>query len=185
MHRLFLALEMPKIKSKEGLVFEATSDKPTVSIDFRRLKAPTDVQGTKLPYLDQIMRKTDDVNSEKPLQERILKLREKLLTDPERPKTQNIAKSFNYLTELVKVMGCNRSQTGFRTQQDQPSFDIGSVGPTELSRITIGKVQATNIPDRIFINVGAAGDLNGSLGVVNIKCELDPVLIGCLNTRLS
>lgn len=182
MHRLFLSLEMPRIKSKEGLVFEATSDKPTVSFDFRRLKASTDVQGTKL---DQIMRKNDDLNSEKPLQERILKLREKLLTDPERPKTQNIAKSFNYLTELVKVMGCNRSQTGVRTQQDQPSFDMGSVGPTELSRITIGKVQTTNIPDRIFINVGAAGDLNESPGVVNIKCELNPVLIGCLNTRLS
>jgi hypothetical protein len=43
MHRLFLALEMPRIKSKEGLVFEATLDKPTVSFDFRRLNAPTDL----------------------------------------------------------------------------------------------------------------------------------------------
>lgn len=82
-------------------------------------------------------------------------------------------------------MGCNRSQTGVRTQQDQPSFDMGSVGPTELSRKTICKVQATNIPDRIFINVCAAVDLNESLDVVNIKCELDPVSIGSSNTRLS
>lgn len=82
-------------------------------------------------------------------------------------------------------MGCNRSQTGVRTQQDQPSFYMGSVGSTELSRITIGKVQATNIPDRIFINVGTAGDLNGSLGVVNIKCELNPRLIVSLHPRLS
>jgi hypothetical protein len=128
------------------------------------------------------MRKNDDVNGEKPLKERIIKLREKLLTEPECPKAQNIAKSFNYLTELVKVMGCNRSQTGLWTQKDQPSFDMGSVGPTELSKMTIGKVRTTNVPDPIFINVGAAGNLNGSLCAMNIKCELDPLLIGYLNT---
>jgi len=94
-------------------------------------------------------------------------LKEKLLTNPERPKTQNIAKSYNYLMELVKVMGCNRSQTGVRTQQDQSSFDMGRVGPTELSRKKIGKVQATNIPNRIFINFCAAVDLNESPDVVN------------------
>jgi|LauGreDrversion4_2_1035121.scaffolds.fasta_scaffold1246203_1 hypothetical protein len=82
-------------------------------------------------------------------------------------------------------MGCDRSKTSVRTEQEQPSFDLGSVGPTQMSTVTTGGENANkNVPNPMFINVDPGSDLE-SLGVVNIKCELDPLLVHNLTNPFS
>lgn len=61
---------------------------------------------------------------------------------------------------------------------------MGSVGPTQMSIVTTGG-ENENVPNPMFINVDLGSDINASLGVVNIKCELDPLLIHDLANPFS
>ena len=125
--------------------------------------------------MDRAFSENDDENSEKPLEKHKLRLRQKLLTDPEPSKIQDIAKSFNYLKELVKIMGCDRHKASDETDHIQRSFDNGNEGPTQLRKITIGEKFATTVHIQRFINVDLVSDLNESLGSKNTKREVNPL----------
>ena len=125
--------------------------------------------------MDRVISENDDENSEKPLEKRKIILKQKLLSDPEPSKIQDIAKSFNYLKELVRIMGCDRHKASDETDHLQRSFDNGNEGPNQLRRITIGEKFAPTVLIQRFINVDLGSDFNESLGLVNTKREINPM----------